>query len=70
VTQTGRTGHAQPARVKPQPDALLELTERVTPDVRLESSKHPHMTGRVLSIVTRRATASDRPRVFRSFSRA
>jgi hypothetical protein len=70
VTKTGRAGHAQPARVKPRPDALLELTRWVTPSVRLESSKHPRTTECVRSIVTERATASDRPHVFHSFSRA
>jgi hypothetical protein len=39
-----------------------ELTRCVTPDVRLESSKGPLVTGRVRSNVTGRATASDRPR--------
>jgi hypothetical protein len=67
-SKTGRAGHAQPARVKPRPDALLELTRHVTLGVRFESSKHPRMTGRVRSIMTGRATTFDRPRVLHIFS--
>jgi hypothetical protein len=53
--------HSACARKAPTGRAA-ELTERVTPDVRFESSKGPLMTGRVRSIMNGRTTASDRPR--------
>jgi hypothetical protein len=53
--------HSACAREAPTGRAA-KLTGRVTLGVRFESSKGPLVTGRVQSIVTGCATASDRPR--------
>jgi hypothetical protein len=63
---TRRANRTALAPVKHQPNALLELTGRITPGIRFESSKHPLTTGRVRSIVTGRATVFDRPRVLQT----
>jgi hypothetical protein len=69
ATCTDRTRRSRTARARETSTGRARLTNR-TPQCQrpVVSSKHPHATGRVWSIVTGHATASDRLRVLRSFS--